>query len=88
MFYTSVTIITTADTKKELESNTLSLINAASRFGIVLETLYCQQREGLNTALPIGVRQIKTLRAMLTMELLHLSHFLHRKCARKAAFME
>ena len=39
MFYTSVTIITTADTKKELESNTLSLINAASRFGIVLETL-------------------------------------------------
>lgn len=66
MFYTSVTIITTADTKKELESNTLSLINAASRFGIVLETLYCQQREGLNTALPIGVRQIKTLRAMLT----------------------
>lgn len=66
MFYTSVTIVTTAETLKALDANTRTIKSTASRFGVVLDTLYHQQREALNTTLPIGVRQIKTLRAMLT----------------------
>lgn len=66
MFYVSVTIIVTADTKEELDTNTRTLISKADEFSIVIDTLYHQQREGLNTALPLGVRQVKILRAMIT----------------------
>lgn len=66
MFYISVTIIVTANTKEELEANMAAFINKADEFSVVVDTLYYQQREGLNTALPLGVRQIKTLRAMIT----------------------
>lgn len=66
MFYTGVTIIVTADTKEELEINTTTLMNKADEFSVAVDILYHLQREGLNTALPIGVRQTKILRAMIT----------------------
>ena len=36
------------------------------RNSVTIDTHYLKQREALNTALPIGVRQVETMRTMLT----------------------
>lgn len=66
MFWTSVTIILTAETKEELDKATDTMKNIAKRRGFQMETHFLQQREALNTALPIGVRQVSTMRTLVT----------------------
>lgn len=66
MFWTSVTIILTAETKDELDKATDTMKNIAKRRGFQMETHFLQQREALNTALPIGVRQVSTMRTLVT----------------------
>lgn len=66
MFWTSVTIILTAESKAELDKATNTMKGIAKRRGFQMETHFLQQREALNTALPIGVRQVSTMRTLVT----------------------
>jgi type IV secretory pathway VirB4 component len=69
MFYAAVTMLIVAESREELESVTESVITIGKRNSVVIDTHYLKQREALNTALPIGVRQVETMRTMLTQSL-------------------
>ena len=69
MFYVAVTILLVAENKEELESMTESVVTIGKRNSVMVDTHYLKQREALNTALPIGVRQVETMRTMLTQSL-------------------
>lgn len=56
----------TADTKEQLDSDTEALRSIASAGVCQLATLKYQQMDGLNTALPYGVRRIDALRTLTT----------------------
>ena len=75
LFYVAVTIILMADTKKELESISETVEAIGKRNSCTIDTHYLRQREALNTALPIGVRQVETMRTMLTQSLAVLMPF-------------
>jgi len=66
LFYVAVTIIIVAESKEELESITETVETIGKRNSVVIDTHFLKQREALNTALPIGVRQVETMRSMLT----------------------
>ena len=66
LFYVAVTLIIVADSKEELESVTETVETIGKRNSVTIDTHYLKQREALNTALPIGVRQVETMRTMLT----------------------
>ena len=69
MFYAAVTILLVAESRDELESMTESVVTIGKRNSVTIDTHYLKQREALNTALPIGVRQVETMRTMLTQSL-------------------
>lgn len=75
LYYVSVTIILMADTKEELDSVTKTVETIGKRNSVTIEEHYLKQRESLNTALPIGVRQVETMRTMLTQSLAVLMPF-------------
>ena len=66
LFYVAVTIIIVAETKEELESITETIETIGKRNSVTIDIHFLKQREALNTALPIGVRQVETMRSMLT----------------------
>ena len=66
LFYVAVTIILAAESREELESITETVETIGKRNSVVIDTHFLKQREALNTALPIGVRQVETMRSMLT----------------------
>lgn len=66
MFFATITIVHTADTKEELDRDTESLKSIASKRSCQLATLKYQQLDGLNTALPIREKQIDTKRTLTT----------------------
>ena len=69
LFLVAVTIILIAKDKDELDSVTESITTIGKRNSCQIEPHYLQQREALNTALPIGVRQVETMRTLLTQSL-------------------
>ena len=75
MFYTAVNIIVMADDKAELDSICETIVTIGKSNGIAIDTHQFMQREALNTVLPIGVRQIETMRTMLTQSLAVLMPF-------------
>lgn len=75
LYFVAVTIILMADTKEELESITETVETIGKRNSCTIESHYLKQREALNTALPIGVRQVETMRSMLTQSLAVLMPF-------------
>ena len=75
LYYVSVTIILMADSKEELDSMTETVETIGKRNSVTIEEHYLKQRESLNTALPIGVRQVETMRTMLTQSLAVLMPF-------------
>ena len=75
LYYVSVTIILMAQTKEELDSMTETVKTIGKRNSVTIEEHYLKQRESLNTALPIGVRQVETMRTMLTQSLAVLMPF-------------
>ena len=66
MFLCVLTIVHTADTKEQLDSDTESLITTASKNLCQLGILRFQQLDGLKTAMPFGVRKIDALRTLTT----------------------
>ena len=77
LFYMGVTIVVTADSKEELEKNTktIEMVGKGKGSGCVISVCDLKQREAVNTALPIGVRQTETLRIMTTSALTTLQPF-------------
>lgn len=75
LYYVAVTIILMADSKEELDSMTETVETIGKRNSVTIEGHYLKQREALNTALPIGVRQVETMRTMLTQSLAVLMPF-------------
>ncbi|MGN0154186.1 MAG: VirB4-like conjugal transfer ATPase, CD1110 family [Lachnospiraceae bacterium] len=69
LFYVAVTVVIVAETKEQLESVTETVETIGKRNSVVIDTHFLKQREALNTALPIGVRQVETMRTMLTQSL-------------------
>ena len=60
----TVTLVHMADSKKQLDSDTAILISTGRKYSCEFEVLKYQQLEGLNTALPYGVRKFDALRTM------------------------
>ena len=75
MFFVGVTMVVMAKTKDELDATTETVETVARSAGCAIDTCQYKQREALNTVLPIGVRQIETMRTMLTQSLAVLMPF-------------
>ncbi len=66
MFVAVLTLVHMAETKEELDSDTESLLTIARKNLCQLSVLKFQQLDGLNTAIPFGVRKIDVLRTLTT----------------------
>ena len=66
MFVSVLTLVHTADTKEQLDTDTESILTTARKHLCQLAILKWQQMDGLNTAMPFGVRKINTLRTLTT----------------------
>lgn len=75
MMFALVTIVHMVDTKKQLDEDTEAIKTAARERMCQLATLKWQQMDGLNTALPIGVRKIDVARTLTTESLAVLMPF-------------
>ena len=66
MMFAVITLAITADTKEQLDSDTEAVLSVARKHMCQLAVLKFQQLDGLNTALPIGVRKINAFRTLTT----------------------
>jgi len=66
MMFTIVTIVHTADTKEQLDADTEALLTISRKHLCQFSILKYQQMDGLNTAMPIGLRKINALRTLTT----------------------
>lgn len=66
MMFGLVTIVHTAKNKKQLDRDTETLQSIARKHLCQLAVLKFQQMDGLNTALPYGLRKINALRTLTT----------------------
>ena len=75
MTYAVLTIVHTADTKEQLDIDTDTLMSIGRNKRCHISILKYQQLDGLNTALPIGVRKIDAVRTLITESLSALMPF-------------
>lgn len=75
LFYVGVNMVVMADTKEDLDSITETLRNMGNGRMCQIEPHHYQQMEALNTVLPVGNRQVSTLRTMLTRDIAALLPF-------------
>ena len=75
MMFANLTLVITADTKEQLEADTETILIVARKHLCQIVHLRYQQMNGLNTALPIGVRKINNLRTLTTESLAVLNPF-------------
>jgi len=66
MMFAVMTIVLTADTKEQLDSDTETLFSIGRQNLCQFAILKHQQMDGLNTVLPYGVRKIDALRTLTT----------------------
>ena len=66
MMFCVLTLVLTADTKKQLDSDTEAIMAIARKHMCQLATLKYQQIDGLNTVLPIGTRKVEAFRTLTT----------------------
>ncbi len=66
MMFAVITIVHTADTKKQLDNDTEEILTTARKHLCQMTILRYQQLEGLQTALPFGVRKIDAFRTLTT----------------------
>lgn len=75
MMFANLTIVITADTKEQLDADTETVLITGRKHLCQIVPLKYQQMDGLNTALPIGVRNVKALRTLTTESLAVLNPF-------------
>lgn len=75
MMFGVLTLVHTADTLEELDSDTEAILSCARKHLCQMAALKYQQLDGLMTALPIGVRKIDALRTLTTESLAVLMPF-------------
>ena len=61
-----MTLVHLADSKEQLDSDTETLYSTARKHLCQLSTLRWQQKDGLDTVLPYGLRKIQALRTLTT----------------------
>ena len=66
MMFAVLTMVHTAETKEQLDNDTEALLTTARKHLCQFAVLKYQQMDGLNTALPFGVRRIDALRTLTT----------------------
>ena len=66
MMFGLVTLVHMADAKKQLDSDTETILSAAGKNLCRMSVLRWQQKDGLDTALPYGMRKIHALRSLTT----------------------
>jgi hypothetical protein len=66
MMFAVMTVALTADSKEQLDADTETLFTIGRKHLCQFATLKHQQMDGLNTALPYGVRKIDALRTLTT----------------------
>ena len=66
MMFAVITVVITADTKQQLDSDTDTVRSIARKNMCQLAVLKYQQMDGLNTVLPIGTRKINAFRTLTT----------------------
>ena len=66
MFLSVLTMVHTAETKEQLDNDTEALLTTARKHLCQFAVLKFQQMDGLNTAMPFGVRKIDALRTLTT----------------------
>ena len=66
MFLSVLTMVHTAETKEQLDNDTEALLTIARKHLCQFAVLKFQQMDGLNTAMPFGVRKIDALRTLTT----------------------
>lgn len=66
MMFGLLTMVHMADSKKQLDSDTETLLSVARKHLCQLSILKWQQVDGLNTVLPYGIRTINALRTLTT----------------------
>ena len=66
MMFAVLTMVHTADSKEQLDNDTEALLTTARKHLCQFAVLKYQQMDGLNTALPFGVRKIDALRTLTT----------------------
>lgn len=66
MMFGVLTMVHTADTKEQLDNDTEALLTTARKHLCQFAVLKFQQMDGLNTALPFGVRKIYSFRTLTT----------------------
>ena len=86
LFLVSLTMLIMADSREELNSYTETIKSIAKGHGCVMDILYFRQREGLNTTLPIGVRQVETMRTLFTNAMISLLPFNVQELNARAGF--
>ncbi len=75
MIFATVTIVHTAATKEQLDSDTESLLSTARKHLCQITPLTFQQLDGLNTVLPFGHTKIHAIRTLTTESLAVLMPF-------------
>ena len=66
MMFGLVTLVHLADTKEQLDSDTETLLTTARKHLCQMSVLRWQQKDGLDTVLPYGLRKIQALRTLTT----------------------
>lgn len=66
MMFAVLTMVHTADTKEQLDSDTEAILTTTRKHLCQFSTLKFQQIDGLNTAMPFGVRKIDSFRTLTT----------------------
>ncbi|MCR1956351.1 VirB4-like conjugal transfer ATPase, CD1110 family [Thomasclavelia ramosa] len=75
MMFAVLTFVLTADSIEQLETDSETLLTTTRKHLCQMAPLNFQQMDGLNTALPIGVRKINALRTLTTESLAVLNPF-------------
>ena len=66
MMFAVITMVHTADSREQLDNDTEALLTTARKHLCQFAVLKYQQMDGLNTALPFGVRKIDAMRTLTT----------------------
>ena len=75
MMFANLTLVITADTKEQLDADTETVLITGRKHLCQIVPLKYQQMDGLNTVLPIGVRNVEILRTLTTESLAVLNPF-------------